>query len=76
MNDLFIRGADGKLYNANGEVIAADAAEMPMQMEFTPAENSAANTWFASTWFASTWFASTWFASTWFASADFAPETV
>lgn len=71
MNDLLIRGADGKLYNANGELVSSEAVDMLSQTDFTSTENS-----FAASWFAESWFASSWFASSWFASTDFASENM
>ncbi|KAB2905094.1 MAG: hypothetical protein F9K27_06280 [Anaerolineae bacterium] len=65
MENVLIRGADGKLYSASGEVVSPEAPEKGYQ----PIAHESANSEFASSWFASSWFASSWFAS-----ADFAPE--
>lgn len=48
-----IRGADGKLYTVNGDLVSSDAPEMIAQTDHEATENAFAQTWFASTWFAS-----------------------
>lgn len=65
MDKLLIRGADGKLYTASGEVVSAEAPDMTFQNVAYDSANSE---------FASSWFASSWFAESWFASADWAAE--